>query len=155
MATLKDLKELFAYRQPHEVAIEVNGFTGFRTTLLEELTQEEVDRLYTIHQGFLLKKKELSEEEYLQELLLKKKWRANILAIATEEGIKEPDSWTKFNHWMLNSSKFKKQLNAHSLDELKELHKQFCRLRENNACSAQKPMTKAWERKAHRLKMWN
>ena len=49
MATLNELKMLFSHRPHHEVAIEVSGFTGFRTTLLEELTPEEMNELYNIH----------------------------------------------------------------------------------------------------------
>lgn len=39
MATLQDLQEIFAERSPLDVAILVNGATGFRTTRLEDLTQ--------------------------------------------------------------------------------------------------------------------
>ena len=49
MATIEDLREIFSHRLPHEVAAEVSGFTGFRTTLLEELTPEEMNELYKIH----------------------------------------------------------------------------------------------------------
>ena len=51
MATIEDLREIFSHRLPHEVAAEVSGFTGFRTTLLEELTPEEMNELYKIQQG--------------------------------------------------------------------------------------------------------
>ncbi|URC14014.1 hypothetical protein [Flavobacterium sp. B183] len=41
------------------------------------------------------------------ELIMKRK-RSVILTLATSTGIKEADSWTKFNNWMLNSSILKK-----------------------------------------------
>lgn len=140
MATLEDLKKIFSERAPHEVAIEISGFTGFRTTLMEELTPAEIDKLYNIHQGKY--QRQISDLE-----ALKRHWRSNVLTIATEEGIKEPNGWEKFNHWMLNRSKFKKHLNAHNLEELKALHRQLCQLRDNNEKSAKKPFNKAWLRK--------
>ena len=49
MATLNELKMLFSNRSASDVAIEISGFTGFRTTLIDELTQEEINKLYRIH----------------------------------------------------------------------------------------------------------
>lgn len=147
MATINDLRELFIHRQPHEVAIEISGFTGFRTTLIEELTQEEIDKLYRIHSK--------REAGVMYEELMRKTWKSNVLTIATEQGLKEPHGWEKFNHWMLTKSRFRKHLNAHNVDELKLLHQQLCQLRDNNEKSAQKPMNRAWFRKGEQNKNWN
>jgi hypothetical protein len=77
------------------------------------------------------------------ELVMKRK-RSNILTIATKTGIKEADSWTKFNKWMLNSSIHKKALNAYDYDELDDLNKQFRQLEINYTNSAKKVGNKAW-----------
>lgn len=77
------------------------------------------------------------------ELIMKRK-RSIILTIATKTGIKEVDSWTKFNSWMLNSSIHKKALNAYNYDELDELNKQFRQLEINFNNSAAKTGTIAW-----------
>ena len=147
MATLNELKMLFSNRSASDVAIEISGFTGFRTTLLEELTPEEMNELYNIH--CKAKIPQIStESEAIYQHMLKKHWIGNVLTIATEEGIKEPNDWKKFNDWMMRSSKFKKHLNAHSVKELKILHQQLCKLRDNNERSSQKPLTKAWMKKA-------
>lgn len=47
MATIEDLRAIFRKKKPHEIAIEVGGFTGFRTSNIEKLRPEEIDRLYT------------------------------------------------------------------------------------------------------------
>ncbi|CAM2902787.1 hypothetical protein [Flavobacterium frigoris] len=77
------------------------------------------------------------------ELTMKRK-RSNILTIATRTGIKEADSWTKFNSWMLASSVHHKALNAYDYNELDELDKQFRQLEINYEHSAQKVGNKAW-----------
>ena len=154
MVTIEDLREIFSHRPPHEVAAEVSGFTGFRTTLLEELTPEEMNELYKIH--CKAKIPQIStESEAIYQQMLKKHWIGNVLTIATEEGIKEPNDWEKFNSWMMKGSIFKKSLNEHTLDELKALHRQMHKLRSNNEKSAQKPLTKAWMKKAIKNKTLN
>ena len=50
---------------------------------------------------------------------------------------------------MLAKSIFKKHLNAHSIDELKDLFKQLQGVKQNNAKSAKKPYTKAWWKKGN------
>lgn len=77
------------------------------------------------------------------ELIMKRK-RSIILTIATHTGIKEADSWTKFNNWMKNSSIYKKELNAYDYTELDELTKQFRALEANYNESAKKIGNKAW-----------
>lgn len=77
------------------------------------------------------------------ELIMKRK-RSIILTIATKTGIKEPDSWTKFNNWMKNSSILKKELHAYNYTELDELTKQFRALEANYNQSAKKVGNKAW-----------
>ena len=77
------------------------------------------------------------------ELIMKRK-RSNILTIATKTGIKEADSWTKFNNWMLSSSVHKKALKEYGYDELDDLNKQFRALEVNYNESAKKFGNKAW-----------
>lgn len=145
MTTLHDLQELFSERNPMDVAIEINGFTGFRTTLLEELTNEEINALYRIHKP---EEKTLEAEcDALKYEILRKGWKSKIIALAEREGIKEKHCYQKFNNWMLLYSRFKKHLNAHSLEELQLLHRQLHQLKNNNAQSARKAFTKAWYRK--------
>lgn len=66
------------------------------------------------------------------------------MTIATRTGIKELDSWKKFNQWMLNNSCLKKELHQYNLDELDQLIKQFRGLENNYNKSACKVGTKAW-----------
>ncbi|OWP76863.1 hypothetical protein [Flavobacterium oreochromis] len=77
------------------------------------------------------------------ELIMKRK-RSIVLTIATHTGIKEADSWTKFNNWMKNSSIYKKELNVYDYTELDELIKQFRALEANYNKSAKKVGNKAW-----------
>lgn len=160
MATLQDLQEIFAERSPLDVAILVNGATGFRTTRLEDLTQPEIDRIYKTYcpteaeldAEFSSIKKDLKKRIETEDL---KKWRSKILAIAEKTGIKEPGSFTKFNGWMLKYSIHKKQLTDYTLDELKELHRQFNKLKDNNTNSALVPFTKEWWKKGNEIKNLN
>jgi hypothetical protein len=89
-------------------------------------------------------KKESSQSLSAEMELIMKRKRSVILTIATHTGIKEADSWTKFNNWMLNSSVHKKALNAYGYDELDDLTKQFQALKANYEHSAEKTGTKAW-----------
>jgi hypothetical protein len=86
-----------------------------------------------------------SEQSHSAEMeLIMKRKRSIILSLATHTGIKEADSWTKFNNWMKNSSIHKKALNAYEYDELSDLTKQFQALKANYENSAEKMGTKAW-----------
>jgi hypothetical protein len=89
-------------------------------------------------------KKESSQSLSAEMELIMKRKRSVILTLATHTGIKEADSWTKFNNWMLNSSVHKKALNAYDYDELDDLTKQFQALKVNFENSAEKTGTKAW-----------
>jgi hypothetical protein len=89
-------------------------------------------------------KKESSQSLSAEMELIMKRKRSVILTLATHTGIKEPDSWTKFNNWMKNSSILKKELNAYEYDELDNLTKQFQALKANYENSAEKMGTKAW-----------
>lgn len=153
MATLKDLQELFAEREPVDVAMEINGFTGFRTTLIEELTNDEINHLYAIHVP-TAKTVDAEFNAFKIELMLKA-WRSKILVAAEKAGIKKPGSFHEFNNWMLTSSIEKKQLTRLNIEELKALHKQVYAAITNNKISAQKTMTKEWWKKADRLKNYN
>ncbi len=153
MATLQDLQQLFAARKPHDVAIEISGFTGFRTTCIEDLSQDEINRLYACHAPRL---KNIDEEfdAFKTELIIKA-WRSKVLAAAERAELKEAGSFHRFNNWMIQRSKFKKALNSHNIDELKELHRQINSVLTNNRKSAQKPMTKAWWNQGEKLKNLN
>lgn len=113
-----------------------------RTTNIDDLTPEEVEKIYKM----FFPKEVLASEQLItaknNDVL--KKHRSNILTIATRIGIKEPDSWDKFNNWMLKNSKFKKKLNDHNLEELKELELQFRAASTNYDRSALQIGTKAW-----------
>ncbi len=153
MTAHEELRELFAHRKPISVAIEINGFTRFRTTLIDELTDDEAEMLLTIH---LPKPQDLDAEFNALKLeMLMREWKSNILANAEKLGLKEKGSFHKFNDWMVTKSKFKKHLNAHSLEELKELYKQLKSFQSNNAKSAKRPMTKAWWEKAKQNQQYN
>lgn len=148
----EELKLLFAHRNGAEVAIEIHGFTGFRTTLIDDLTEKEALKLLSIHSPEDKSPEELEAEfNELSDEILKKGWKSKILKIAEETGIKEKNDFAKFNKWMLTSSKFKKHLNAHSLSELKQLHNQLHGVKHNNAKSAKKPFTKAWWKKGNEI----
>lgn len=152
----EELKQLFAHRNGAEVAIEIHGFTGFRTTLIEDLTEKEAISLLSIHRPEEKTAEELEEEfQELSEEILKKGWKSKILKVAEDTGIKDKNDFVKFNRWMLTSSKFKKHLNAHTLDELKLLHAQLHGVKHNNSKSAKKPLTKAWWFNGAKLKNLN
>lgn len=113
----------------------VYNFTNGRTESIRELSDKEL-------QGFCT---ELTNKVQLAglEILMRRK-RSVALTLATITGIKEPDSWKKFNGWMLKSSVYKKELHAYDYTELDDLIKQFRALETNNKHSAEKVGTKAW-----------
>ncbi|MCQ0429367.1 hypothetical protein [Elizabethkingia anophelis] len=143
MTPKEELKAVFSHRNPIEIACIISGFTAHRTTMIDELTEKEVQDLLNIYQlKQVEKKKDLQQDEKTCKSL-----RSKILAIAEKEGLKEPNSWEKFNDWMLHSSTLKKSLNKYNLPELKQLLKQMHALKTNNRKSAAKPMTAAWWKK--------
>lgn len=148
-----ELKQIFADRRAVDIAIEISGFTGHRTTLIEELTEVEASRLLAIH---CPSEKELEKDfNTLQEDLIKREWKSKILAFAERIGIKEKGDFHIFNNWMFEKSMFKKHLNAHSTEELKAVYRQLRGVQHNNAKSAEKPFTKAWWSQVNELKMQN
>jgi hypothetical protein len=116
-----------------------------RTTNIDELTPEEIETIYNVFFPMEMSNEQELAHAKLQQSL--KNHRSNILTIASRLGLKEPDSWDKFNNWMLTMSKFKKRLNDHSLEELKELEIQFRGMENNYERSARTPGTKAWYHK--------
>ncbi|GAA5096800.1 hypothetical protein GCM10023210_31040 [Chryseobacterium ginsengisoli] len=155
MDAIQELKILFAKRSGADIAIEINGFTGFRTTLLEELTDTEAKQLLEIHQPQKTVKQLQQEVREASEEILKKGWKSKVLVVAEATGIKDKDGFVRFNKWMLKSSIYKKHLNAYSLEELKELHKQLQGVKANNSKSAKKPLTKSWWREGLQNKNLN
>ncbi|WP_139420946.1 hypothetical protein [Chryseobacterium mulctrae] len=116
-----------------------------RTTNIDDLTPEEIEALYNVFfPAEISTKEELVNIKNQQNL---KYYRSNILTLATRLGIKEPDSWNRFNDWMLKSSLYKKKLNDHKLEELKALQIQFRGIESNYERSANTPGTKAWYHK--------
>lgn len=91
--------------------------------------------------------------QYLNLMAIRDK-RSIVLAIATRTGIKDPESWDRFNQWMLKSSVLKKELYKYSEDELHLLIKQFRGLEQNFTKSAHKVGTKAWAKK-NRFPQWS
>lgn len=153
MATLQDLQELFAERKPENVAMQISGFTGFRTSRIEELSQDEIDALYQIHAP-----READVEAEFQAFkneLIVKAWRSKILATAEKAGIKKADSFQEFNNWMLSRSTFKRALYSLNVEELKTIHRQLNGVITNNRKSATKPLTKTWWMCADKLKNLN
>ena len=91
------------------------------------------EMIYRITNGRTKSSKELTTDE-LKELINlftsnykenTRRLRSEILAIATRTGIHDPSNWDKFNAFMIHRSIKHKPLNEYSLDELKELRRQF------------------------------
>lgn len=139
MATIRQLQTLFGKlgieeKQRHE---RINAWTSGRTQSSKDLQADELQELCD----------SLASEVKLQKQLLedaKRQRRSSILTIATRTGIKQPNDWDTFNHFMLHNSCAKKSLRLCSLDELEKVLLQFRALEKNNAISAQKAGTKAY-----------
>lgn len=116
-----------------------------RTTDIDELTDQELAEVYKI---FFPTERNIAEQVFMlnYEKLLKEH-RSIILSIATRIGLKEPDSWDKFNNWMLKSSILKKKLNDYNLQEIKDLERQLRATESNYQASAEKAGNKAWYHK--------
>jgi hydrogenase maturation factor HypE len=139
MATVKQLETLFsklgiAAEQRHE---RINAWTAGRTRSAKELDKEELEELC---QSLASDVKSTKLE--LENALRKK--RSIVLKIATEQGIKSPNDFDSFNHFMLHSSVVKKSLNLCDLVELDAVIIQFRGIETNNNRSAQKAGTKAY-----------
>lgn len=115
------------------------AWTGGRTSSSRELTTDEMrDLVWKLENQFNRNTVEL----YLE--AERKKLRAQVLKIATETGLKEPDGFDRFNRFMLSHSILKKELHKYTLEELQKLVKQFRGIEHNFKASAEKPGTKAW-----------
>ena len=116
-----------------------------RTTDIEELSDEELAEVYKI---FFPAERNIAEQVFMlnYEKLLKEH-RSIVLSIATRIGLKEPDSWDKFNNWMLKSSILKKKLNDYNLQQIKDLERQLRATESNYQASAEKAGNKAWYHK--------
>lgn len=116
-----------------------------RTTDIDELSDEELAEVYKI---FFPTERNIAEQVFMlnYEKLLKEH-RSIVLSIATRIGLKEPDSWDKFNNWMLKSSILKKKLNDYNLQEIKDLERQLRATESNYQASAEKAGNKAWYHK--------
>ena len=96
----------------------VYNFTGGRTGSTRELKVDEIIAL--------INRLEDDHSEKLRRL------RSEILSIATRTGIHDPSNWEKFNTFMIHRSVKHKPLNEYSLEELKELRRQFRAIERNN-----------------------
>jgi hypothetical protein len=113
----------------------IYNFTKGRTRSVKDLSDKELDDFC----------KELESRFTASDFELEmKRKRSVVLTLATRTGIKEADSWSKFNTWMKNKSIFKKELYAYDYDELDQLIRQFRGLESNYKNSAKKAGTKAW-----------
>lgn len=136
--------KLFEKFSPFAISQTVFLHTG-RTTDIEELTDQELVEVYKI---FFPVERNIAEQVFmLQYEKLLKEHRSIVLSIATRIGLKEPDSWDKFNKWMLKSSILKKKLNDYDLDGLKQLERQLRATESNYQASAEKAGNKAWYHK--------
>lgn len=144
----KKIEEICSNFSALAVAQMTGMYSHYRTTLIEELSDDELTAMYqSCFPSEMPLQKQLVKLR-LQDIMKRK--RSVILTIATETGIKAPDDWTAFNNWMLHSSKFKKPLKNHNLEELEALHKQMRALQSNYEHSAEKVGNKAWFHK-HKL----
>ena len=116
-----------------------------RTTDIDELTDQELAEVYKI---FFPTERNIAEQVFMlnYEKLLKEH-RSIVLSIATRIGLKEPDSWDKFNNWMIKSYILKKKLNDYNLQEIKDLERQLRATESNYQASAEKAGNKAWYHK--------
>ena len=116
-----------------------------RTTDIDELTDQELEDVYKI---LFPAERNIAEQVFMlnYEKLLKEH-RSIVLSIATRIGLKEPDSWDKFNNWMLKSSILKKKLNDYNLQEIKDLERQLRATESNYQASSEKAGNKAWYHK--------
>ena len=136
--------KLFEKFSPFAISQTVFLHTG-RTTDIEELSDEELAEVYKI---FFPTERNIAEQVFmLQYEKLLKEHRSIVLSIATRIGLKEPDSWDKFNNWMLKSSILKKKLNDYNLQEIKDLERQLRATESNYQASAEKAGNKAWYHK--------
>ena len=136
--------KLFEKFSPFAISQTVFLHTG-RTTDIEELSDEELAEVYKI---FFPAERNIAEQVFmLQYEKLLKEHRSIVLSIATRIGLKEPDSWDKFNNWMLKSSILKKKLNDYNLQEIKDLERQLRATESNYQASSEKAGNKAWYHK--------
>lgn len=127
------------------IAMAVGLKTNYRTTILEELTDDEI-----IHFYHLYFPKPKTPAMIAQELAMEKevkRLRSIILKEASAIGLLAPDDWTKFNAFMLKYSPLKKALNEYKINEFTELIKQFKSLRSKYEKDAKMPHTRAWYHK--------
>lgn len=150
-ALLENVKNLLADKSAVDIAMIVHGVSGFKTTILEELTTQQLETLISIYEP----KQVPTQENSLIETILKKEWKSNILAKAEKYGIKDKGDFQKFNLWMLQRSMFKKHLNAHSLEELKALHRQICSVGSNNRKASINIGSKSWWKHGDAVKNLN
>lgn len=113
-----------------------------RTTDIEELTLEELKAMYELF--FPTKQEQL---RIIQEQNRIKELRSIVLREAQYLGLYTPNSWERFNRFMLERSPLKKRLTAYKENEFPVLIKQLKSMRTKFDQSAKKIGTKEWSRK--------
>ena len=115
------------------------SWTNGRTSSSKDLNDTEIrDLCFKLEHQFDAP----TVDMYLQ--LECKKLRSQVLKIATEVGIKDPDDFIRFNRFMKEHSILHKELKNYTLTELHELVKQFRSIERNYQHAAVTPGTKAW-----------
>lgn len=115
----------------------VYNLTDGRTHSTRQLTHVEREELCIRLHGMI------SQAEQTRDEAIRAK-RSKVLTVATRLGLKQPDSWDKFNAWMQKSSVHKKNLYRYTMRELNDLLRQLHSMEYRNKKSAANPGTKAW-----------
>lgn len=126
----------------------VYAWTKGRTKSSTMLTGEEIrDLVWRFEHEFQQGRHEVDGTRMGVDLIVTfemKRIRSVILKIATYVGLKEPNSFDRFNNFMKNRSVLKKELHKYTLDELHLLQAQFRQIEKNYERSANTGGTKAW-----------
>ena len=100
-----------------------------RTYDLDLLTSEELQALFFAFFPMENPANQVKKVLQLEQEKELKRLRSVILSDAQRLGLYNPNDWTRFNRFMLNTSVLKKSLNYYKIDEFPELIKQFKSMR--------------------------
>lgn len=127
-----------------DIALAVSGISGQRTTVLEELTENEMLSLLSIYKPIKSQENARKRLQQLEEERLIKMKRSIILKDAQTAHIHNPEDWSKFNQWMLKSSVLHKPLKDYTLEELDLLKVQMKKIVQKFKKNSKRTGTKAW-----------
>lgn len=113
-----------------------------RTTNIDELTDEELREMYRLF--FPSKQEQINKLEQVNKI---KALRSIVLKDAQYLGLYTPNSWERFNRFMLERSPYKKRLTDYKEHEFELLIKQLKSMRTKFDQSAKKTGSKEWSRK--------